>query len=103
MKHRCLFCNGDRLMSPREPVEKGSMIICGACCGLMVLDVLGNGVPRLRQPTIDERRAALKDDAVNRAIDEYNKLLFNKGSGKAKGSAAPTMLAYGPDHPKSRQ
>jgi hypothetical protein len=58
--------------------------------------------PYLGQPTIDQRRAALKDDAVTRAIDEYNKLLFTKGKGKAKGTAAPTMLAYGPDHPKGR-
>lgn len=74
-------------MAPREPVHTGSVVVCGACCGLMVVDVnlTGESVAGvepwdayLRRPTIDERRAAHKDELVKRAIDEYNRILLTK-------------------------
>lgn len=101
-RNRCIFCTGDRLMAPHEPVTVGSIVICGGCCGLQIVDAKGTE-PFLRRPTIDERREAMRDPAVQNAVDEYNKLLFTKNkSGKAPRQA-PVMRAYGPDHPKGRR
>jgi len=81
-EHRCLYCGGERLTAAREDVERGSVVICGACSSLMIVDVrmagrpghpalYGEVEPYLRRLTSEESRAAHADPEIRAILDAY--------------------------------
>jgi hypothetical protein len=91
-RHECLYCGCDRLTSPDEPPGLASVIICGACASLMVVDVKlteewdagpPSRDPFLRRPTHAESLEAHRDPAVRRLLNLYA-IVTLEGYGKKR-------------------
>jgi hypothetical protein len=93
-EHRCVYCNGDRLMSPHESsLERGSVVICGRCGSPMIVDVRlpwedpespDSKEPFLRRPTDEESKAMRQDPAVVAALDAYNLVTLEQATKSKK-------------------
>lgn len=115
MKLLCLYCSTPSLGSPDDPVELGSPIICGACCGLHVLDVETTDtepIPWLRKPTRQERHdlteradvkaflEAYQADQIQSRLGRAGRKIKDLGMGGLKGvkhGDRVRMTAKGPD------
>jgi hypothetical protein len=90
-EHRCVYCDCPRLAAVREDVEQGSIVICGACGSLMVVDVNYDADPPaafLRQPSQAESLDAHRDPDVKRFLDAYHvTVLEEAGQAKPKQKA----------------
>jgi hypothetical protein len=91
----CLFCGCEQLSSPDDPPGLGSIIICGNCCALHVLDaamhswdLVDTWVPFLRRLTQLERLEVLHDAKVKAFLDAFqlasieDRMKANKDKGK---------------------
>ncbi len=90
-EHRCIYCDCERLASIREHVEEGSIVICGACASLMIVDVDYDEVGAraiLRQPSAAESTAAHRDPEVKRFLDIYH-------AGPGPAARGPTSSCTG--------
>lgn len=71
---QCRFCECDRLATPDRIPIPGSPVICGSCCGLMIVKAErldGEWVPCLEKPGAIEGRMLLKRRDVQRIRDTW--------------------------------
>ncbi len=83
----CVYCRCDRLGAVVEPLELGAPVICGACAGIMVVDV-EDGEAIVRRPTPDESREL-------RARDDVKAFLVGRDAAMLE-EAATTPAGRGP-------
>jgi len=113
-EHRCLYCGCDRLTAAREDVELGSVIICGGCSSLMVVDVemvegedmtleiehrsptVPLGRAYLRRLTSEESRAAHADPEIRAILDAYHLVTLEQAGATKPRKKARSLRSLRP-------
>ena len=92
----CLYCGLNVLGTPDNPPEVGSVVFCGGCAGIHLLDVvemLDDLVPCIEKPTPAERLELLKRPDVQAVRDAYQldqmEARMSRASRKDRRPSAP--------------